>query len=410
MFNQGINMITIKPLNFKPLKSAFYFQNSCHNGGFKSFCLNSTPSDSPDVIPVEAGSDNNQGRGRNAGGGSGNRQSDGQTRGRQNNQAAGMPNQVQNNGGSNFVYNPVNASGKLVTGKLTNTFLLTNPKIDAEQEVIEIPLKMNIQINRLNKQAQVFASKVIGITTFKHDDILGRDTRFWEKQLQEMFIYSYAKAVLGGFKDYSNQQIPTDEYLLCGHAILFHCLRKRVVTMSFDDVFVTYNFIHSNQEMEIIKKIFDQYDFIQEKLVFEQNNYVLNNKIIERMITQYAKGMKAGTNRDFPFFVNIRRELSKLENLVSKVHLPVANSFYDQSRSKWYYAFDKDVRMNGCTLLFGKAHHLSIATTVEENVLKYFEEIQSDYDTLVKYEVECMAASKYYDVPGEVKDLPKGSV
>jgi hypothetical protein len=122
--------------------------------------------------------------------------------------------------------------------------------------------------------------------------------------------------------------------------------------------------------------------------------FSLFNPEIERWFSSY----KLALDTDDSYIVSLTDE-STISNYLSSMTFPIANSFYSNDKTKFYYCYSSSENINGSTSLFGKAAFFTASKDMAPEILDCFESYNQDNSVIVKYEVQCMASSKYYDTP-----------
>lgn len=110
-----------------------------------------------------------------------------------------------------------------------NSMISENDAIEVVDTSIIIRNSIRINVKRLKQQAHVFARQIINNTNVDYYRNLGiRDFDDQIKELENMYIYSYAKSYIYGSRTSSIGTVPDESFVFLGHAYLFLILRKGV--------------------------------------------------------------------------------------------------------------------------------------------------------------------------------------
>lgn len=294
-------------------------------------------------------------------------------------------------------YTPINLSSTLVSKKLLNRNLLSNPARFSSQENIDIRFTVKPMANILEHQSLTWALKLD--VSFELDlyRIFGRERSPGEyvQRLQYIYIYSYYKALLLGMNEYRIDQTSDADHCLVGHALLYQVLYKRSYSIDVFGIYTNYFIEFSNEDSEFVLNEAKKYSFIANSIVEAGSRFNIVNSQIERHIEQLRLAISS-TDCDV-LFIRLS-DASKLLSYTSCSSLPIANSFWSTNQKKWFYSYNEYSQVNGNTLLYGKATFITLKS-IDSITLRDFEEVvnSDSQNILIKYEVSCTSSSKYFD-------------
>jgi len=293
-------------------------------------------------------------------------------------------------------FKTTNHSTSLVTTKFYNQSFITQPFRVVTDETILFPYMINPILSRLNKQAQVFARKLISMQEIEWRYVLNQYPETWQGILENTYIYSYFKCLLYAVSDQRIAEIPDDFYCITGHSIMYNALKRSSFSFECDSIFVTYKHVCSAEHYTKLLGLARSYDYIDSCLQSDTRFY-LENEYYDRFLRRIAAEMK-GTKG--PHFVEMTNS-QNVKRYLTQDNFPLINTFYAQdSKGKvdeniWKYSFNQKTKIHSDSMLFGKA---IFATELKDNleVYDYFDKITvSDQSSLVKYEVSSVAGSTY---------------
>lgn len=293
-------------------------------------------------------------------------------------------------------YNPINLSSPLVSKKILNNNLLTNPARFSSQENVDLKFTVKPINSHLEKQSLIWASK-LDVSDIDKYRIFGRE-RFngeYLSKLQQIYVYSYYKCLLLGVYEYRIDQTSDSDNCLVGHAMLYQMLYKRSYSIELNGVFVNYILDVSKEEVDFILSEAKKHSFLNEAISIYDNRFSICNTSIERYIETLRLSIEI-SDLDV-LFVRLS-DYTKLCNYTSSAVLPLANSFFSNNQEKWYYCYHEFSQINGNTLLFGKSNFITIKK-LDPTVIAYFENtaVSVSQDIIIKYEVSCVSSSKFFD-------------
>lgn len=326
---------------------------------------------------------------------------------RRNNRTPGNNSQSANSGSSNSNnqsnkkktsnYTPLNLSSCLVSKKIVDKNLLLNPARFSSQENVDLKFTVKPINDLLNIQAITWASKIDTNHSIEKYKIFGNEKFQGEylEKLQQIYIYSYYKCLLLGSNEYRIDQTSDSDHCLVGHCMLYQMIYKRNYSFEINGVFVNYMiYISDEDKINIIKSAKD-YPYISSSIMSFSNRFNILNTTIERYIENLRFAI-SGSDLDV-LFVRLS-DATKLHSYTSSANLPLANSFWSADQKSWFYCYNEFSQINGNTLLFGKANFIT-NNGINQSVLSNFEftKFSDDQNIIIKYEVSCVASSKYFD-------------
>lgn len=295
-------------------------------------------------------------------------------------------------------YNPINLSGTLVSKKLNDRYLLVNPMRYSNQDSIDLRFTVKPIREILDAQALTWAKRIDSSFELDLYRIFGRERNPGDYilRLKEIYIYSYYKSLLLGMNEYRIDQTSDSDHVLIGHAILYQMLYKRSYSLEVNGLYVNYFLEFSTENSDFVLNEAKQYTFIANSILEAGNRFNIMNSQIERHI----EGLRYSIMENDCDVIFIRlSNLTQLLSYTSGSSLPLANSFWSADQKKWFYAYNDFSQINGNTLLYGKANFITLRC-IDSNTLRDFDLVNFNRSQtiLIKYEVSCIASSKYSDI------------
>lgn len=305
---------------------------------------------------------------------------------------------------SGKVFKAVNLSSNQIVRDIVNRSMFQMPQLLADQinPVIKLVLKP-IKL-RLEHQAKVWATKIASLDYIEHYRVLGRPDSEFVQKLTNMYIYMMYHTMLTGIKINLIDSIPKSIFRPVGMCVLFDLLRFRYKVFTVDNSTITYLINVSSVTFNYILLLANEYDFISEHLVSDENTFSLYNPEIERRITKYANLIDSNDT----LFLELS-EFSKVSTYVNKGTFPIGNSFYDKSQGGIHYLSSSSSKPSDTTTLFGKSLFLT-DDDMDSEILESYNYISSDNSVTVKYEVANVCSGFYSDVPfnyGKSVNIPE---
>lgn len=291
-------------------------------------------------------------------------------------------------------YRQKNLSGSLVTRKLVNTSLISNPQTLSEQVEIILEFKISIDKSQLIQQAFTWATRVNLQNELDLYKVLGSNQAFYVQRLAEIYVYSYFKSLLYGFYRRSVTEMQDGNFVLAGHSILYGFCDKRIIQHTLQNVFISYKLVMTDEEINSIIDMANTFNFINGRISRFAGSFSICNTTIDRRLNQ-LKTMFRGKST---ILIDLTNRSYIAENLTLG-KFPLANSFLSKNGKKFYYCYNDLESINGNVLLFGKACFLTVSSIANRELNCFESNPTFNTNQLTKYEVSCIASDKYFDVP-----------
>jgi hypothetical protein len=331
-------------------------------------------------------------------------------------QAPDLPNVVDNNGKPNFpVPNKQKRNNKNISNKTTTSFRnsrtafdytdLTSKVIGTLKENTSIQdygvsavrdsseeIKGSIRINfgKLRQQANVFANQMLSnsnIVYYRLFDMKGIDQH--RKCLEQMYIYSYAKAYLYGSRPQTSGSIPPRTIAFWGHALMFLLLEKKIIdSISDNDVHIRkYLYVNDADHKFNIEGLRKNFRFLPDTSDYT-NYYVYSSPKYDRWMN--------GLNSEQSSWVSFGNldDVSYLNQHIVGSGCPLFNSAYsDLNENKLLYILCPPGTITSRNISFCKACFIYVHNqdTVYENCY-YRSYMVEKLDRLTKYDVESITS------------------
>jgi hypothetical protein len=296
-------------------------------------------------------------------------------------------------GSSSSPFKVINHSIAVITTRYYNTSFIARPFREITDEVIDISYKIDPIKSRLDKQAQVFARKVISMEELDLRHALNQYPERWQSMLEQTFVYSYFKCLLYGTSNSRIAELPEDFFCILGHGIMYHIINKHSFSFEHNGIGVVYTHECSETHYESLLALARQYSFLNNCITSEGSRFYMENEYYDRYLRKLSKELK-GTRG--PHLIEMLNSQNIARHLTQD-SFPVLNSFYtnEKNENKWRYSFAPPAKLHDNGMLFGKAIFATQINSTNSNY-DYFTLInESDDNSLVKYEVTAIAGSNY---------------
>lgn len=293
------------------------------------------------------------------------------------------------------------------TGNVATIFInrgvIQQPYRNVVQQTINFDFTVSPIVKRLEKQADVWARRIIACQNLQLRDTLGPKQDTWYKKLFSAYIYSYYKCLLYGIFDSIAEPLENSTCVVKGHNLLYSVVKQSKFVFRYKDTSVLYNFRIDDVKIDsILKAIKDSnFNFINDNLFKSTYKFSLFNAECER----HLKDLNNMLGNSGPLFT-LLDDSSVVSQYLTQDNFPLCNSFYDQELNevKWYYTSYLDVPVLSQSVLIGKALFISTLSKDKDILQYYVFNNQDDENSLVKYEVTSVAGFDYPDFTnGSVK-------
>lgn len=290
-------------------------------------------------------------------------------------------------------FSTTNLSTPVVAMKYFNQQMITEVYRFIQNATVVIKLFVKPITPRLERQAEVWADKIIMSQELYLKAILSSGNRNdWRRILIQVYVYSYFVCLLYALTDYRVSETPDDRVVIRGHAILYEALLQPSFTFYCNEQAIKYDIDCTEEEVTAILEQARTYPYIRD-YISTGTRFSLQNPQLDRIL----KSLLANFSEGLPEY-GILGDRENNKRYLSLDNFAIGNSFYtsESNEIKWFYSFNQSVNLMSNSSLFGKACFFTSRDDTEHT--KYFDQIDGDDESsLVKYEVVCMAASMYPD-------------
>jgi hypothetical protein len=247
----------------------------------------------------------------------------------------------------------------------------------------------------------VFAEKILTLPEVIPSYLFNNyEKEIQSEKIRNTFIYSYLKSLMMGIYRIEVSEVPTSNYVLYGHNLLYHLMyvNNGIHSFSHSSYDIVYQFEFTEEDEKLLLELCKSFPFIRDHMATGNRFFIANPE------------MDKALNKLQEFIGNTGPQFAKLgdftqsQNHLTKENFGFFNSMYSNTDdiNNWFYMHQTNVSIIDSSMLFGKA--LFLKSRNDEFHRNFYEEIkQDDYLNLVKYEVTCIAGSTYPDISDNFK-------
>jgi hypothetical protein len=294
-----------------------------------------------------------------------------------------------------------NYSSENIATKWFNQKIVFTPYTQSRNKTLIVKYSVVPYYHRLIQQAHVFAEKVLTLPEVIPSYLFNNyEKEIQSEKIRNTFIYSYLKSLMMGIYRIEVSEVPTSNYVLYGHNLLYHLMyvNNGIHSFSHSSYDIVYQFEFTEEDEKLLLELCKSFPFIRDHMATGNRFFIANPE------------MDKALNKLQEFIGNTGPQFAKLgdftqsQNHLTKENFGFFNSMYSNTEdiNNWFYMHQTNVSIIDSSMLFGKA--LFLKSRNDEFHRNFYEEIkQDDYLNLVKYEVTCIAGSTYPDISDNFK-------
>lgn len=306
-----------------------------------------------------------------------------------------------------------NNSTELILNKLRDLRYMNTGLLYGFFNTTEVALKLNVDVNQISIQADVFARQVLTHRSeFDLKRFLGQYQEDWLRLLHEAYVYDRARAIYYGLNAVNLLTIPKNIISFPGHVLLFRTLSEMQYSYDTADqqpysIYVKIK--HSGNAKEILQPIFDSYPELEEGISYTPNviSYVnsRHDAILNGLFNASTYLNSRNKIQNEPLYEMRHLDDENIASMTNKSNNPLLNSFLSDDGSRFYYINPVSVsgpgkmRFNPSLYVGRGIGYRSTQLVIEENSFFNVAKRDSITDPFTREEVYAITGLKSEIIP-----------